>query len=293
MTYYFLNSDKKPQGPYSMEDLNSLKASGVIRDDTLAAAAGDSDWRPLSEVLIHTKCSTWNNDIKCPHCEKEIEEKFVPNKCPYCSNWIHGNNLGLWGAFVFGMKNFANFKGRATRTEFWGFVLFCTIIKMGCNKMTEFITMNQTAVLEKMLEEKENEAHFYTFMKEYMCSTPVLTAISIDFVVGIILFIPFLAVSVRRLHDTGRTATSVVLATCSLISVYITGAAFLFQVGSIENFPQFAENFPSAGYISSVFMLGSSSVFYILISIYLFIMMLLPSNPGSNKFGPCSFLKKI
>ena len=293
MSYYYLDSDKKPQGPYTSEDLNSLKACGVIHDDTLAAAAGDSNWRPLSEVLVSADCSTWNNEIQCPHCEKEIEEKSVPNKCPHCTKWIHGNDLGLWGAFVHGMKNFTNFKGRATRTEFWGFFLFSTIIKMGCNKMTEFITLKESALFKKMLEEKENEAHFFTYIKEYLCSTPVLTAMSIDFIIWIILFIPFLAVSVRRLHDTGRTATSVVLGTCSLIMVYISGAAFVWQISNVENFGQAVENLPLEEYVSSVFILGASSVFYILISIYLFIMMLLPSNPGSNKFGPCAFLKKI
>lgn len=293
MTYYYLNSDKKPQGPYSKEDLNSLKASAIINDDTLAAAAGDSNWRPLRDVLISSECSTWNKEIKCPHCEKEIDEKFVPNKCPYCSKWIHGNELGLWGAFLFGLKNFSNFKGRASRTEFWGFFLFSTIIKIACNKLTEFITMNQSALLEKVVGDGNDNVHFFSIMREYICSIPVMIAMSIDFIIWMILFIPFLAVSVRRLHDTGRTATPVVLATCSLIMVYVFGVTFLLQCGTIESFGQSEEEFFFKEYISFLFMLGASSIFYVLISVYLFIMMLLPSNPGSNKFGPCAFTKKI
>ena len=177
MTYYYLDSDRKLQGPYSAEDLNMLKANGVINDDTLAAAAGDSNWKPFHDLAISTKCSTWNNEIKCPFCEKQIEERFVPNRCPHCAHWIHGNELGLWGAFVHGMKNFANFKGRATRTEFWGFFLFSTIIKMLCNKITQLLCYEESTLFEKMVD--DNKLSTIELLREYLSSAAVLTAISI------------------------------------------------------------------------------------------------------------------
>ena len=88
MKYYYLNEDKKPQGPYSESELLAFKESGLINDSTLAAVAGDAKWRPLGELLaakvapVEEECSTWNNELgNCPHCGKMIEaaKKWIAN----------------------------------------------------------------------------------------------------------------------------------------------------------------------------------------------------------------------
>ena len=65
MKYYYLNEDKKPQGPYSEAELVAFKQSGMINEDTLAAAAGDSRWQRLEDLLnkeTAEECSTWNKE---------------------------------------------------------------------------------------------------------------------------------------------------------------------------------------------------------------------------------------
>lgn len=74
-------------------------------------------------------------------------------------------------------KNYANFNGRARRKEYWMFILFCIILA--------FITI----IIDKMIG-----------------SPLVITAILV-----LALFLPSLAVTVRRLHDTSKSGWWVLL----------------------------------------------------------------------------------
>lgn len=80
-------------------------------------------------------------------------------------------NFNIIDWFVKGLKNYANFTGRARRKEFWFFAL------------TQFIILIIAQILDAILG---SEFLFY-----------VLTVLA--------LFIPALAVSIRRLHDIGKS----------------------------------------------------------------------------------------
>ena len=112
---------------------------------TLAAVAGDSKWRRLGDLLnkeVEADCSTWNKELgKCPHCEQMLEGNSVPEICPHCQKSIHGANRGLWYAFLYAIRNSFNYKGRATRTEFWGFYLFSYIISLAVGQITNIFVL--------------------------------------------------------------------------------------------------------------------------------------------------------
>ena len=72
--------------------------------------------------------------------------------------------------------NYANFSGRARRKEYWMFTLCCLPITIILNLLTSF--MGESA------------------------NTLVLIVAT---VVGLALFLPSLAVAVRRLHDTNKS----------------------------------------------------------------------------------------
>jgi uncharacterized membrane protein YhaH (DUF805 family) len=72
------------------------------------------------------------------------------------------------------MSNYTNFKGRASRSEYWWFYLFCLVIDLGITALTTLSLGAETAELYSLL-------------------------------VNLILFIPGLAVAVRRLHDRDRS----------------------------------------------------------------------------------------
>ena len=75
-------------------------------------------------------------------------------------------------------RNYANFKGRASRKEYWYFVLFYSVFL------------------------------FLTMPLDFICGTRIIEAMPLGviyFTYAIVTTIPFLAVSVRRIHDSGKS----------------------------------------------------------------------------------------
>lgn len=52
MNYYYLDAHFKPQGPHTAEEMRELLDDGTLTEDTLAAPAGDSRWRPMRELEL-------------------------------------------------------------------------------------------------------------------------------------------------------------------------------------------------------------------------------------------------
>jgi len=88
-----------------------------------------------------------------------------------------------------GISNFTNFKGRASRSEFWWFFLFSQLIQ--------------------------------TFAQQVSVSTATVTWFA--------LLIPGLSVHVRRLHDSGRSLTWLLWLVASLVGVAIAFVGLLMQ----------------------------------------------------------------
>ena len=72
--------------------------------------------------------------------------------------------------FVDAFKKYAEFSGRATRTQYWMFILFFMII------------------------------YFVLALIDVFVGTMVLA-----FIFNVAVFLPSIAIAARRLHDTGRT----------------------------------------------------------------------------------------
>ena len=75
------------------------------------------------------------------------------------------------------LKNYAGFNGRAHRTEYWMFVLFNSLIAMA------------TILLDNILDLRINGLPYGPIYILYILAV----------------FVPSLAVAVRRLHDIGRS----------------------------------------------------------------------------------------
>lgn len=72
--------------------------------------------------------------------------------------------------FIDAFKKYAEFSGRATRTQYWMFILFFMII------------------------------YFVLALIDVFAGTMVLA-----FIFNVAVFLPSIAIAARRLHDTGRT----------------------------------------------------------------------------------------
>ncbi|MFP1132320.1 DUF805 domain-containing protein [Asticcacaulis sp. W401b] len=97
--------------------------------------------------------------------------------------------MGFVEAVKSGLKNYATFSGRATRSEFWWFALF------------QFIVILVPAALS--ISERANGS-FGIFS-------------TLQLLISLGLFLPSLALSFRRLHDTNRSAWWLLISLVPLI----------------------------------------------------------------------------
>ena len=159
---------------------------------------------------------------------------------------------------------YADFKGRASRTEYWLFAIlqgFWYFLLFGLATMA----MGQDA--------HPNEV-----------SKGVLAAFGIMIVSVVALIVPNYAVLTRRLHDTGRGAIWLCLMLPTVLSAVMTIGTIATAIGSIglgaskEAFVATAlAGLGAAGLLGIVGYVGQ---------IILFVLTLLPGTKGENPFGP-------
>lgn len=96
--------------------------------------------------------------------------------------------MGFIGAVGSGFNNYANFEGRALRSEYWYWVLFLVIVSV------------VTTVVDAII------------------GSPGI----VGFIVGLALLLPGLAVAVRRLHDIDKSGWNLLWSLIPLIgSIYL------------------------------------------------------------------------
>jgi len=88
-------------------------------------------------------------------------------------------------------KNYFEFEGRANKSEFWYFVLFNILFSV------------TAMVVDRIFEIK----------------TPLFQSDSVSRIYSIIVFIPGLALSVRRLHDTGKSGLYIFIVLIPVIGI--------------------------------------------------------------------------
>lgn len=96
---------------------------------------------------------------------------------------MYQRQVGFWEAVSRAFSNYCNFNGRASRSEYWWFMLFNFIVTMVLSAGHGFSTHSMVASM--------NAFSLDTFS--------VLT-----YIWGLIVLLPTLGLSWRRLHDIGK-----------------------------------------------------------------------------------------
>ena len=144
-----------------------------------------------------------------------------------------------------GFRNYLMCSGRASRSEYWFWVLFTVLAGIGASRLGSVLGMS--GALGGLL--------FVT------------------------MFGPSLAMSIRRLHDTGRSASWLLIGlplmrACAEFISAMTLYAEVSQPTFIESQQQNAERMWVSGFIT------------VSLSAYCVYVLTRPSEPGTNKYGP-------
>lgn len=175
--YYYLNEHKQVQGPFTAAEMRRLVKDGTIDARTPASEEGGSGWRALAEINLPEEAPAETLG-GCPHCNAILKGAGVPPACPHCGKALHPGSENLWVNACHAFRQSFNYRGRATRREFWSFILFGTLLCMGLSSILKFL----------------GDAPDFAL------------AVEILFAVSVVAQVPaFIGVTVRRLHDTGHS----------------------------------------------------------------------------------------
>ncbi len=174
--------------------------------------------------------------------------------------------MGMFRAVRSVYANMFDFSGRARRAEYWWFILFTFLVSLLIQGGTVFWIVTQPELAARMddpaamqLLAKEFEGFFWRWSLVYF---------------GVMLFaywIPYLAVTVRRLHDTDRSGWWMFKPILIGIAAAIGLAVLAIFLGGGQASPALAlmaATAPSAAMI------------------WFIVVLCLPGTNGPNRFGP-------
>lgn len=137
---------------------------------------------------------------------------------PYPPGWV-GCLSFLPNAKKCVTSHYAKFSGRATRGEFWRFTLFTSVI----SNIVVGVVYLLLAVIAFITKSQE------AFIGGFFIN------IAIAIIISVALFIPSLAVTVRRLHDTNRSGWNILWPLLPIIGSIVLLVFFLLSSDPEEN----------------------------------------------------------
>ncbi len=281
-SYYYLNENKEPQGPHTLDELRALLETGRLQPETRAARRGSAHWGTLAELLAAPDTVTLPpappapQAGSCPGCACELTAPsgILPARCPSCGYRFRAVNIhDLWQNFVLALRKTFVLRGRAPRIEYWSFILFSTIIT------TMLMTIMQV-VMVAMLPAEAVTALESPETAEQLDSLPSAAIVAM-FVMGgvytlvnLAVAIPQLTVMVRRMHDVGRSGKWLLLYMLMLIACIVS--TFMLAANHDNE---------TAGAILIIGVL-IPAICLLALGIFFFVLTVLDSHRGPNKYGP-------
>jgi uncharacterized membrane protein YhaH (DUF805 family) len=174
------------------------------------------------------------------------------------------------------LVKYVEFNGRSRRSEFWLWVLFRFIFESAIGAIAIFMIGSSLHLAETQPE---------------MIASRYLTIMPLFQLLGLALFLPSLAVGVRRLHDTNRSGWWIILpigvTVAGFILFFIVVGASLFQTISANGTGNSMTEAQSLQMVMSFF----GSLFlcvilpYLIASIVMLVFFVTDGTAGPNRFG--------
>lgn len=181
---YFIMYQGRPIGP-----LNIDQVFGYTRDAATPVSRDGGPWLPLSSY---------------PELAERLARLTPPPPAP--APVQHAVNFGE--AIVRGFRGFVTFKGRSSRSEFWFWFLFYAIINLPISWWVQGMVDTQACI--ELANTIKTGIVPATFDPTSLYTDGGLSAI-ISGIVSLVFFFPNLAISIRRLHDSGRSGWWILL----------------------------------------------------------------------------------
>ena len=275
--YYYLDAQKKPCGPHTADELRALLTLGNLSPGTLIAHKGADKWVPLSTLTAPATPAPATLNIptvpspaagNCPNCGEQIMLTYegFPSRCPHCSFRLCADNASsLWSNFKLAFSKMFVLRGRAPRIEYWSYYLFSMIF----NYAAYFLLSTFMVIIGAAVDAD-------------VCD-PMIGIVAMVLLVilyslfNIVLSIPQLTAAVRRLHDVGKSGWLILVP--FILSMLLTAIILI----AIENRFDFDDN-------NLAMICGASFICLAMLGtgIYFFVLTLLDSQRGPNKYGPSS-----
>ena len=168
------------------------------------------------------------------------------------------------------LKKYANFKGRARRSEFWWFVLFMFIVYFLASFLAGFIA---------------------SFMADALGLNASVVAMVVLAAIMLALVVPSWAVSTRRLHDTGRSGWWVAIGIILELAYCVSYTRLMWPI--LDKLDS-TNPYQLASQMSGVMMdspalattLSLSGMALLVLFIIMLVFTVLDSKWTENKYGP-------
>lgn len=255
--------------------------------------------------------NTTTSPGSCPKCHEELQltEGALPERCPACSKRLRPANYGFLACVSSGLRQYCTWRGRATRAEYWWFCLFEII----CYELLSILHSIANGVLNQIFSKEAAQLEHYSetiatfsaaaetipfslLISEYPLSLYSsyhlsYAAICLFFLLlNLFFFLPSLAVTVRRMHDTGASAISVILVYIGKIGIIVGVVMWVWGIISkLIDLPadQCTEEVALNAIINPWLGILPISFFLLFISmIYVLVHLFFDSQRGPNKYGP-------
>lgn len=241
--WYYVDRDRRI-GPLERAEMERLVGTGEITGNTLVWREGMDGWETASGFFA-TGMAT--SPPPMPQSSFQSQQTVAAHA---------GGDIGADGLYVgapsrtFGeaikicFNKFVDFQGRASRSEYWFFVLFGFLVNAGASILDVAIV------------------------------GPMATIQPLSTIVSLVLLLPQLAVSVRRLHDIDRTGWWI-------FGGMIVGILFGVIVGAaVAAWSSYGAPDEGTVLLLAVFGLGFLAYLIVLLVFYC-----TKGTPGPNRFG--------
>ena len=191
-SYYVAQPGMQPQGPYTKSAVLAEYYKGTYPAGTMVWGPDTGTWIPVGNILGSALHSS------------------VKSVVGHFQGWANAKSWNPITAFVSCMKRYAQFSGRASRSEYWFF------------QLALFILYIPIVIAKAVLAE---------------CDAGVV-GVLLELIFRLATLVPIITVAVRRCHDTGRSGWFM------LIPIY--GWVLFFLPSKNENNPYGSSPLPPA-----------------------------------------------